>query len=447
LPAINTYIRRSSMRRVPIAMLIVMMLLSATLPLQAREGFGMSKRAVKLDRRVPPDILLVADTIDVRLDERADQSSGARRLREIVEDKMTSYDSRLVIEREQPSTLVILEVGEITVDESWRQKRESEYRQTGTKTETDKNGKTKTVPVYGTVLVDVNYKDVTGRVTAGFRLVDQASGEEIYADTSTSRFSESYKLGDGAPMQSELERTLIDQTASKISGKLVGAIDTISVLVPRGSFDRLVAVAEGGNWESYLRSVEAIPPPKRPTDEAYREYALGVATEALAYAAATEVETLELLRAAADHYGRATTMNPREKLFLEGYTSFWYGTESISPQERVRTAMADYERLAEYRVELAAGRTPRRAGSTVGVGAEASRSPASPPPPPASGGERLTNASIVALATAGLADDNIILAIDSAAGTDFDLTTEGLVSLARAGVSPAVVAHMQKTRR
>lgn len=435
------------MRRVRSSMLVVVMLLSATLPLHAREGFGMSKRAVKLDRRVPPDILLVANTIDVRLDERTDQSSEARRLRELVEKKMTSYDTRLVVEPEHPAIIVILEVGEVTVDESWKQKRETEYRQTGTKTETDKNGKTKQVPVYGSVIVDVNYKDVAGRVTAEHRVIEEASGNEIYSATSTSSFNQSYKLGDGAPLLSELERTLLDQTASKISAKLVGAIDSINVLIPRGSFDKLVPVAERGSWDVYLQSVETIGPRKRPTDEGYRQYALGVAKEALAYAAVTELETLELLRAAADHYGKATTMNPKEKLFLEGYTSFWTGAEAISPQERVRTALEDYERLAAYRGELIAGRTPSRVATTSDGNPRDEASAAFPPPSSSSGGERLTNASIVALVAAGLAEENVILAIDAATGTDFDLTTEGLVSLAKAGVTPTIVAHMQKTKR
>lgn len=423
------------MNRVGVSLFVVMVV-GCALPLQAREGFGMSKRAAKLDRRVPPEILLVADTVDVRLDERSSRAPSADSLHDLIETKLTSYESRLAIEEERPPIVVTVDLQDAVFDESWEQKRETEYRQTGTKIETDSNGKQKSVPVYGSVLVDVNYKRIYGRVAADIRVTDEGSGETLYTGSSTSSFSESYKLGAGAPMRSELERRLVDETASKIAAALVGAIDSINVLLPRGSFDKFVPIAERGDWEAYLAGVESVRPLKRATDEAYRQYALGVANEGLAYAADTEAAALELLRAAANHYEQAMQMHPKEKLFVEGYTSFWTGTEAVSPQQRVRTAMEDYEQLAAYRAELEAGRTPR---TVTAARVEASPSSSS------AEGEQLTNASIVALAAAGLADENIILAIDSASSIEFDLSTDGLVALAKAGVSPAVVAHMQKS--
>jgi hypothetical protein len=418
--------------------LCLLVSLVAIPPLHAREGFGMSKRAVELDRRVPPDVLLVADTIDVRLAERSGNSAEARRLRDLIEEKMISYDARLTVEREQPALILTLDLREAIVDESWKQKTEYQSRQVGTKTETDSKGKTKEKPVYKSVPVEVNYKDVIGSVVAEFRIVDSATEEEIHSGSSSAKWNKSYKQGDGAPMRSELEKTLIDRVASEISAKLVGAVEPIKVLIPRGSFDKLVAVAEQGNWELYLQQVESSGALKGPADEAYRQYALGVAKEALAYRATEERETLDLLQAAAEHYGNATTLNPREKLFTEGYTSFWSGAEASSPIERVQVAMVDYERLADYRAELAAGRSPRRAPASASV-APAGAGGASP--------QTLTNAGVIALAKAGLADENIILAIDGAQAFAFDLSTDGLVGLAHEGVSPAVVAHMQKKQR
>lgn len=425
------------MRRLLPVCAVVLLVLVVAPSLHAREGFGMRKRAVNLDRRVPPEVLLVSDRIDVRRAEDSVDSPQARQLRDLIEEKMTSYDRRLVIDRQQPALILSIDLREAVVDESWRQKTEYESRQVGTKTETDSKGKTKEKPVYKSVPVEVNYKDVTGNVQVSFGLVEVASGEIIYSGDTGARWSQSYKRGEGAPMRSDLEKDLIERVATEITAKLVGATEPISVLIPRGSFDKLVEVAEKGNWDLYLRQVESTQALKRPTDEAYRQYALGVAKEAMAYRAAEERETLDLLASAADHYSRATTLNPKEKLFSQGYTSLWTGAETISPLERVRSAMIDYEKLAEYRTELTSGRTPRRVASSSGA-KPVSDSPAAKP---------LTNESIVELTTAGLPDENIILAIDGASAVEFDLSTDGLVKLAKAGVSPAVLAHMQKTRR
>lgn len=56
--------------------------------------------------------------------------------------------------------------------------------------------------------------------------------------------------------------------------------------------------------------------------------------------------------------------------------------------------------------------------------------------------ETLTNADVIKLVDAGLADDTISLSIRSAANTRFDTTANGLAALAKAGVSDAVVQTM-----
>jgi len=56
----------------------------------------------------------------------------------------------------------------------------------------------------------------------------------------------------------------------------------------------------------------------------------------------------------------------------------------------------------------------------------------------------MKNQTVIDLAKAGLSDENIILAIEGASQTDFDVTPQGLIALSKSGVSKTVIAHMQK---
>ena len=56
----------------------------------------------------------------------------------------------------------------------------------------------------------------------------------------------------------------------------------------------------------------------------------------------------------------------------------------------------------------------------------------------------MRNQTVIDLAKAGLSDENIILAINAASKTQFDVSPEALIALSKSGVSKSVIAHMQK---
>ena len=60
------------------------------------------------------------------------------------------------------------------------------------------------------------------------------------------------------------------------------------------------------------------------------------------------------------------------------------------------------------------------------------------------GGKAMNNQTVLSMAQAGLTDENLILAIDDASDVAFDTTPDALITLAKAGVSRNVIAHMQK---
>lgn len=423
-----------------VALFAVLSLLLIAIPSSAREGFGFSKRAVKLDRRVPPEVVLLGTALEVVIDPSGYEPQ-TRKLRDAIEGKMTSYDTRLESGRGPADITVKLTLNDTSVNESWKQKTEYESRKVGTKVEYDSNGKKKEKDVYDNVAIEVNYKTVTGRVSAKSRVLD-AKGNEIHSDSAEATFSKEFKKGEGAPSASAVEGELIDEVASKISGKLVGRIQPVSVLVPRASFDSMIAIAEAGNWQQYLQQVEAVTAKKKPQEEAYRQYALGVAREGLAYQAASEETAIELLQKAGEHYRQAVSMNPREELFAKAYSNVWSGGYANAPVKRVESALADYEKLKEQRIAFASAPPRPSTPSTARVVQTAESKTTEK-----KSAKALSNANVIEMTKAGLSDKNITLAIDGAASTEFELAPEALISMAKAGVSRDVIAHMQKKQR
>jgi hypothetical protein len=344
------------MKRNVALFVVAVLLVTLTPALLAREGFGLSKKAVKLERKVPPQVLLAGDRIDVRVQDDGGYAPESRKLRDLLAETMTSYDTRLIVDGNRPEIMVELQLRDVTADENWIQKTETETRKTGTKVEYDAKGNKKEKPVYETVKIQVNHKEVRGNLEARYRVTAASGGTELHAGEARSSFKQSYRKGDGAPTRSEVRNQLIERAAREISSQLVGMQEPVSVLVPRGSFERLVPAAEQGKWNDYLQQVSSITPLKKPADEAYRQYALGVAKEALAYESSDEQKTVELLQAAAEHYRQAASMNPRESLFAKEYSNIWSGGEASSPLERVESGVSNYTKLHEQREQLAGSR-------------------------------------------------------------------------------------------
>ena len=109
-----------------------------------------------------------------------------------------------------------------------------------------------------------------------------------------------------------------------------------------------------GLWERALETYETATPFPKPEEDAYRLYNVGVAYEALAYAATDEKMTMKYLDQAAINYGKAIDARPSEKYFVE-------------PQKRIETAIAHYKELDQERTRAAAGSSESRACRAQGA--------------------------------------------------------------------------------
>jgi hypothetical protein len=125
-------------------------------------------------------------------------------------------------------------------------------------------------------------------------------------------------------------------------------------------------------------------------------------------------------------------MNGNEELFRKGYVSLLASSSIGVPLARVNDSVARYEKWTSPGATRVASRDP-----------EPEPEP-EPEPAPKNG---MRNQTVIDLAKAGLSDENIKLAIDGAEHTAFDVTPDGLIALAKGGVSKSVIAHMQKKGR
>jgi hypothetical protein len=408
-----------------VVLLSVLVLAAAA---EAREGFGFNKKAATITRTIPPALNIGARRVKVDVaSERGGDDDDAKTLTRYLSDLILGGSGTLA-ESGKPEITVNIDLGRLESYESWETKTEYEYRQTGTEQKwNDKKQKYETKPVYGNVPVTKNIKVVEGTLTGSFDI--RAKGGEVDSGDLNQQFKQKYDDGTGAPSPSKVEDDLLQRAAKIVAARIVPTQDRVTLLIPRASFEPFIPYAESGDWARYLAAVEAVPPFKTVKEEAYRQYALAVAKEALAYAKEDRNEALDMLRAAVSHYQTALASNPGEELFRKGYSSLLSVATIGSPVTRANESLARYE-------SWNGSGAITRVASTTPVAAPPPKSPA------ASSGMR--NQTVIDLAKAGLSDENIILAIEAAERVDFDVSPNALITLSREGVSKGVIAAMQK---
>jgi len=394
---------------------------------EAREGFGFKKKAVELDRTIPPATNAGARRVQVRVaSERGADSDDARTLERYITEHILAGAG--TVADSKPEVTLDVALDRVESHETWETYTDYESRQTGTKREwNEKKQKYEDKPVYSNVAVQKQRKVIDAKLSGVFDIA--AKNKDVASGTLSETFRDTYGDYDKAPAPATIEDELLKRAAKKIAAQLVPTKERVSVLVPRASFEPLIPLAEANQWDRYLAAVEAMPPKKNGKEEAFRQYALAIAKEALAYQKESRTEALDLLRAAKSHYETAAGLNPDEELFRKGYTSLLSTSTIGAPGARVEESVARYEAWTGT-------------GSAVRV---ASTTPAAAPPAaPQASSPGMRNQTIIDLAKAGLSDENIILAIDSATQTQFDVSPDALITLAKSGVSKTVIAHMQK---
>ncbi|HEX3662103.1 MAG TPA: hypothetical protein VHU89_11760 [Acidobacteriaceae bacterium] len=429
--------------------LAVLAVVGVAAPLQG-QNFGMAKTKVTLQRKLPALMHLPGDTIRVRVIGRGAQLDLARDLQALLETELLQDDPQLREEEHDPAVTVTCQITNFahpqpTVTQrpnllatKGQPKNQTFTRVTGTLS-VSFQAKTRSGATIGSDNVSVNYDqefDSAGNnASHGIMGSMQSSWHRIKGGASDSQ-------DDQPPTDAELRSRLLTLAVQRMAEQIVNTSESIDVYLAKnkGALDEGDKEAESGLWERALETFETATPLTKKDDDAYRLYNIGVADEALGYQAQDPKAAMKFLDQAAIEYGRAIDGRPGEKYFL-------------IPQKRIETAITHYHKLDEMRnasptvadnaapvpkAKLAAARSAHRASAASVRRRSLSGTTGST--------ERaLTNAQIVAMVKAGVADDIVAESVRNAKVVDFDLSLAARRRLTESGVSPAVLTAM-KTR-
>ncbi|MGB0081280.1 MAG: hypothetical protein WBP90_07100 [Terracidiphilus sp.] len=388
----------------------------AAIPSQA-QGFGTSKLRVTLQRKLPALVHLPSDTIKLTVSTADEDSTLPFDFQALLETELLK-DAPDLREVDNAPVQIMCQITEYS--------------------HPDPVVTTRVGP--GVSLSGVSatsdYTRITGQLNVSLQVKD-AGGNLLISDNISATYDQEFdSSGNSAshgvlgsvkgtfgrakggqksedinpPTPSELRSNLILDAVQQIAEHLVDTDENIDVLLAQksGPLDEGDKAAETGLWQRALETFETATPFPKPEEDAYRLYNVGVAYEALAYAATDEKMTMKYLDQAAINYGKAIDARPSEKYFVE-------------PQKRIETAIAHSKELQQERTR-------------------ATQEAANPAP---SAPKALTNSQIISMVKSGVDDATIIQAIRSAGLVNFDLTAAGQHALTASGVSPRIVTAMK----
>jgi hypothetical protein len=451
------------------------------------QGFGLTKKTIRLQRKMPAAIHLPGPGFDVKVTAHdANNADAAQLLTDLLTTELQKYDHKLQVKPSSPDELIRCTITTFQIPPPVSYVRNEVMLQKGRSSQQP----VQYYKVTGSLSVTYQARDGQSRVldsdgvTATYSQefqagTNQATGESLQAKVTNpfkrlagKKTDETY----GAPTPIELRQLLLSRAASQIASRLVNTDEVLDVPLARGKLEEANNLAEKGLWQRDLETLEEMTPFAKLTDDAYRLYNIGVAYEALAYQSEDKNATEKFLEKAAINYGKAIDANPGEKQFAE-------------PQTRIETAVAHYKRLqggstlsakadagsdsapasSSASKNSASGKSTASANSTrsapAGGGASkpataakapviasaapsAAAAPAKAPTKPApAAAPALTNAQVIKMAKAGVDEENIVATIRDATSVQFDLTPDGLVELASNGVKGKIVAAMRERAR
>lgn len=436
---------------------VAMAAAAMALPVQA-QSFGMAKTRVTLQRKLPALIPVQGDSIRVRVTAHGEATNLAQDLQSQLLTELLKNDSKLREDDANPATTVTVEITDVgKIERTVTQQPNVLAGKNGPKT-TPNLRVTASLAVAFQAKARDGHSEGSNNVTVNYDQTFDSSGNNASHGVLGSLNSGWHKIKGGTsangddqpPTDAELRTRLEGMAVHQMASQIVNTDETIEVFLAKnkGAIDEGDKAAEAGLWQRALETFETAPPLSKREDDAYRLYNIGVANEALGYAASDSKSAMKFLDEAAINYGKAVDAKPAEKYFLE-------------PQKRIDTALAHYRRLEAEKeapppapVTVAASTTPAAktsapSGSPKSTATtkhtSASAAPRSGTTHSGGAAKALDNAQVIAMVKSGVSDDTIAETVRNAKAVDFDLSLASRKRLTDAGVSPAVLSAM-KTR-
>lgn len=392
----------------------------------AGEGFGsVGKTVVTLNRTRPPEVLLPGTRIAIKATANDPKDQGlAARLGSLLQVQLPQNDKRLSISAAKPETTISVAIVRNEGHTEWETR---VYRSK------DKNG-------YVTER-SVRYLLVRHDFGATYSATDVRSGANLDSTAIDIAYAQEFQEGNGAPTLEQVAGESAEKAVVQITARLTFTKEPVQVILPEGSLDQAKRYAQAGLWNKYQEALEAMPAKVKPKDEAYRQFALGVAYEALGYAADNPDVALNYLEQASLLYTKAVEMKPEEQFFLEAYgglggSVFKKGGITKKggaqpPIARVQEAVVQYQKVKELKAALERGDTVMMASAGGAKSLDASSA--------------MDNSAVIDMVQAGIAEDVILTAITSAPQTSFDVSPTGLIQLSKGGVKGNLLRQVQAT--
>ncbi|HSZ16579.1 MAG TPA: hypothetical protein VK764_05725 [Terracidiphilus sp.] len=409
------------------ALVITHLSFALSLPGTGGPGFGTYKDKVTLQRKLPAMAHLPGVTFKVRVTSRESLSEVSHDLGALLETELLKDDSHLRAEETSPSTIIACQVIEFSHPQpTVTQKPQLAMGKNAPRTQAYKR-------ITGALTVAFQAKTASGQTLISNNVIakydeefDSAGNDSSHGVTGTLQSTWQHITGKAGnedlnpPTDDELRARLMQQVVRKIAEHLVNTNEVLEVYLAKnkGALDEGDKQAQAGLWQRALETYETAPPLPKPVDDAYRLYDIGVAYEALAYAAQDDKTAMKFLDEAAINYGKAVDAKPAEKYFLE-------------PQKRIETAIAHYKELEETKRPKAAETVPPTSSSAGSASAAKAAAKA------------LNNAQVIAMVKSGMAEDTVVQAIRGAKNASFDLSEGGQQELASNGVSNQVLSAMK----
>lgn len=307
------------------------------------QSFGLVffKSKVTLQRKLPAVVQLPGVSAKVVVTSHSNAADLADDFKSALTSELLKNDPRLHISEDSADSVINCQILSFDLPRPVTTTRSSLP---------DKNGKT----------TQTSFTRVTGQLRVAFQSRTRA-GATLGSDNVTAKYDEEFDASGNAqsggiagvfnnsikrlkgakiedthpPTEAELRTNLFNSAVHQIVAELVVTQEIIEVNLAKGKgLDEGVKDAEAGLWTRALESWETAKPLDKPVEDAYRLYDVGVAYEALGYAAADPPTAMKYLSQASINYGKAIDTNPAEKYFRE-------------PQKRIETALAHYEKLED----------------------------------------------------------------------------------------------------
>ncbi len=397
-----------------------------------------------LKRKRPPEYFVIGTGVRLQVGSSIPGGAGfTELLKARLESGLFARDSRLKSEERSPETIIVCNITRLDAnDGAWEQRTVKEYQKTGQHTEyNQKKNKYETKDDWNYVPVTRRYKIVKGGINISYLARDAKTNATLDAHNIQAEFNREYLEGSGALSDHETREALINSAVEQLARRLTPTVEPIKVYLPRGKVEDFSKYGQSGLWEKMREGVEKMGPLPKPSDEALRQYGIGVANEALAYQEPKVEEAVKLLEEASVNYNKALELKPDEKHFRE-------------PLARIEQSMAQYKKLSS---QLAAYTQSRAVSNTPppqpDAGARGLTTPVTPQPPPAAPSnpqamanqkQAMTNQKVIQMVNAGLDDTNIIATINSAPSAQFDLGADALINLRGNKVSLDVINAMRQ---